>query len=165
MPSPHDGDRLVALLATHGPALRRLARVHAPNPADQDDLFQEIAVAIWRSLPGFRGESSERTWIYRVAHNVAATFWTRNRRARGERAHHEVTPGAAPEPEARMDLVELVRRLPPFDRQLVTLYLEGLTAPEIADVTGLSATNVAVRLTRARKTLAAAAAPLPRSTP
>jgi RNA polymerase sigma-70 factor (ECF subfamily) len=163
---PASDEQVIALLTTYGAALRRLSRVYARNPADQDDLFQEIAVAIWRSLPGFRGDASERTWVYRVAHNVASTFRARNRRAQAAgqlpaaAADHACAPGSGAQPERRddrLDLVDLVRRLPPLDRQIVSLYLEGLTAVEIGAVTGLSATNVAVRLTRARKALQHAA--------
>ena len=63
--------RFCELFETYQPALRRLVSAYVFNPADRDDLLQEIAAGIWKSLPAFRAESSERTWIYRVAHNIA----------------------------------------------------------------------------------------------
>src|SRR5258707_11770601 len=57
------------LLAANGPALTRLAASYTNTPSDRDDLVQEIALAIWRALPRFRGECSERTFLFRIAHN------------------------------------------------------------------------------------------------
>ena len=65
------GDKFCELFEAYQPALRRLVSAYVVNPADREDLLQEIAAGIWKSLPGFRGESSERTWIYRIAHNIA----------------------------------------------------------------------------------------------
>lgn len=149
--------RVVELLAEYGSAMRRLARVYVPDPADQDDVVQDIAVAVWKAWPAFRGDSSERTWIYRIAHNVASTFRSKRRRATAQAPLVDVVDARATPQDQHLDLVALVRLLPAVDRQIVTLYLEGLTAAEIAAVAGLSASNVAVRLTRARRALQAVA--------
>jgi RNA polymerase sigma-70 factor (ECF subfamily) len=152
------------LLQRYLPALRRLVRSYVRDPLAQQDLLQEIAMGLWTALPRFRGDASERTWLYRVAHNTAISFSTgQNRRAKREQA------GAAPEREApdaspesvvidaqrRARLWSAIDDLPLVDRQIVVLHLEGLSAAEIEAVTGLSAGNVAVRLTRARKRLTA----------
>ena len=63
--------RFTELLGANGPALGRLAASYTRSAGDRDDLFQEIALAIWRALPRFRGECSERTFIFRIAHNRA----------------------------------------------------------------------------------------------
>ena len=121
-------------------------------------------MALWTALPRFRGDSSERTWVYRVAHNTAISFMAnRKRRDRREQTGGDVpelASNANPEGEAidkerRVRLWAAVQQLPITDRQLVILYLEGLTAAEIEAVTGLSAGAVANRLTRVRKKLAA----------
>jgi DNA-directed RNA polymerase specialized sigma24 family protein len=67
------------LLAVYGPALSRLAASYTNTLSDRDDLLQEIAVAVWQALPRFRGESSERTFVYRIAHNRAITYLARAR--------------------------------------------------------------------------------------
>ena len=121
-------------------------------------------MALWTALPRFRGDSSERTWVYRVAHNTALTF-TANRRRRdgreqpGEPAHE---PAAAPsqereaiEGQRRRQLWDAVQALPVEERQIVVLYLERLSAAEIEAITGVSAGAVATRLTRIRQRLAA----------
>jgi RNA polymerase sigma factor (sigma-70 family) len=61
------------------PALRRLVAAYVTNPADREDLLQDIAAGIWKSLPGFRGDASQRTWIYRIAHNIAIRSCSRVR--------------------------------------------------------------------------------------
>ena len=154
-----DGDsegRFQGLLATYGGALRRLSRVYLANPADQQDLFQEIALAIWTALPRFRGDASERTWIYRVAHNVALTYRAKHRRHHRDLPLEEDSAASPPQHDDRLDLYDMIRRLPAVDRQLLTLHLDGLTGPEIAAVTGLTTTNIGVRLMRARRKLTAA---------
>ena len=145
-------------------ALQRLAWSYARNPAECEDLFQEITVALWRALPRFRQDSSERTFIYRVAHNTAIDFVTsdRLRKAREHAGEPPAEPAGPDDPErdairnqSSRRLRTAVQELPVNDRQIVLLHLEGLSAGEIEGVTGLSAGNVATRLTRARKRLAA----------
>jgi RNA polymerase sigma-70 factor (ECF subfamily) len=146
------------LLAENGPALTRLAASYTSTAADRDDLVQEIALAIWRGLPQFRGECSERTFLFRIAHNRAVTHVTRRR-------PHSTTeaidvPDTRPNPEAgfaREQQGERLRRavhaLPLLYRQVVTLMLEGMDYGEIAQVLGTSESNVGARLTRARQML------------
>src|SRR5688572_29980659 len=66
------------LKANHAP-LTRLAASYAANRSDRDDLLQEIAIALWRALPGFRGDCSERTFLFRIAHNRCITHLSRKR--------------------------------------------------------------------------------------
>jgi len=153
-----------ALLRQYLAPLRRLVHAYTRDAREQDDLFQEIALALWTALPRFRGDASERTWLYRVAHNTAIRFTTSSsRRARREQPQEEVAEPlsrANPERDAienqqRERLWAAVQALPLADRQIVVLHLEGLSAAEIQTVTGLTAGNVATRLTRIRQKLAA----------
>jgi RNA polymerase sigma factor (sigma-70 family) len=148
-----DADAFQRLLDTYTPALRRLCSVYVRNPADRQDLLQEIALALWKALPSFRGEASERTWLYRVAHNVAISNSMRARRRR-EVQSDEYPPTATSNEDVRHEqLLDAVRRLEPVDRELVMLYLEGLTTREIGAVLGISEVNAGVRLTRTRRRL------------
>ena len=141
-----------------------LVSVYAAKPADRDDLFQEIALAIWTAIPRFRGESSERTWLYRIAHNVALSHQVRTGRHEVRTRAVESTadwPSQRPHPEQQtLDrertelLVELARALPAADRQVLLLHLEGLSDAEVAEVSGLTAGAVATRLSRARSRIA-----------
>ena len=146
--------------ARHRAALARICRHYEASAEARRDLEQEILVALWRGLATFRGEASEKTFVLRVAHNVAVTHVTRSFRARRlEAAAPPVeAPGAAPDSHAdtRAALARLDRRLRALDvpsQQLVLLALEGCTTAEIAEVTGLSPTNVTTRLSRLRHAL------------
>ncbi len=150
------------ILAAHGRALSRLAASYTNTLSDRDDLLQETAVAIWQALPRFRGECSERTFAFRIAHNRAVTFLARTRSfmsAYIDEEQIEVHDSAlSPESDlARRQsaerLREAVHRLPLAYRQVITLTLEGLGYKEIAEVLGISESNVGVRLNRARQTL------------
>jgi RNA polymerase sigma factor (sigma-70 family) len=152
------------LLQRYLPALRRLVASYARDPASRDDLLQEIAMGLWTALPRFRGDASERTWLYRVAHNTAITHMTRQQRRDSREQGGDLpelpAPVATPESsvigaERRARLWAAVGELPLVDRQIVVLHLEGLSAAEIEAVTGLSAGSIATRLTRARQKLAA----------
>jgi RNA polymerase sigma factor (sigma-70 family) len=146
------------LLAENGAALARLAASYSSTAADRDDLVQEIALAIWRALPRFRGECSERTFLFRIAHNRAVTHLTGRRPQAGVDACDVADP--APNPEAGLArhqqgerLRRAVRDLPLLYRQAVTLMLEGMEYSEIALVLGISEGNVGARLSRARQML------------
>jgi RNA polymerase sigma factor (sigma-70 family) len=154
-------ERLTALLAVHGSGLSRLAASYVGATADRDDLLQDIIVAIWRALPRFRGECSERTFIFRIAHNRAVAYITR-RQLPAEGTDDVEVEDSRPNPEETLSaeqqgrrLLEAIQRLPMNHRQVVTLMLEGLSYGEIAEVLGISDTNVGARLTRARQMLRA----------
>ena len=144
--------------------LDRLARAYEADAEKQADLLQEIHLAVWQSLAGFEGRCSLRTWVYRVAHNTAATYVVNEHRKRAQQwvSLDEVeTPRLSDEfhdrAEQRLNverLMELVRNLRPPDRQLMLLYLEDLDAQSIGDITGMSAGHVRVQLHRIRKILA-----------
>jgi RNA polymerase sigma factor (sigma-70 family) len=151
-----------SLLVRHLPTLRRVAWSYARGASE--DLLQDIALALWTALPRFRGDSSERTWVYRVAHNTAISFVAQQRRRiereDGGDLSREPASSDSPEREAidaqrRERLHTAVQELPLDERQIVVLYLEGLSAAEIEAVTGVSAGAVATRLTRARHKLKA----------
>jgi RNA polymerase sigma factor (sigma-70 family) len=151
------------LIADFEPALRRLAAAYFDQSPDREDLFQEIAIALWKAIPNFRGDSTERTWLYRIAHNVAISSSARARsRGRREEWVHpgferpSGTPNAeqqALRAEKRQQLVDSIRELQGLDRQIILLHLEDLSYAEVAHVTGLSETAVAARLSRIREKL------------
>jgi RNA polymerase sigma factor (sigma-70 family) len=152
--------RFAALLAEYDAPLRRLAAVYEPDPALAEDLLQEIRLALWRALPGFRGDCSKRTFVYRVSHNRALTHVARRRPEAAELESAEEVADTAADPETdvtrrmeRMELRERVAALPLGLRQVTMLVLEGLSNGEIGEVLGISEGNVAVRLVRAKQQL------------
>jgi len=148
--------------AQFGRALDRLARAYESDSDRRADLLQDIHLALWRSLDTFDGRCSMRTWVYRVAHNGAASTVTR-RRSRTptlvtldelevEPVQHDVE-GALDARRNLERLMGLVQRLNPLDRQIMLLYLEDMDAASIGEVTGLSSGHVATKVHRIKKIL------------
>jgi len=129
------------------------------DPARRDELVQDILLAVWTALPGFREEAHLRTWVLRIAHNRAASHVAtrvRDRSTPVAETPDGVTDGmdeAVDASRQRARLAALVRALPVPDRQLMLLYLEGLSAKEIGEVTGRSVTGVTSRVSRIKKSL------------
>lgn len=152
-----DQDDFADWLAPHLPMLHRTTRAFA-EPADQHDLLQELTVALWKARPRFRDESTTGTFLHRVAHNAALT-WRRGenrRRLRGVVIEAEMLArdaGTDPEHALLDRLYAAIRTLPPVERSLILLSLDGVGYAEIARLHGLSESNVGARLTRLRQRL------------
>lgn len=155
--------KLDRIMREYGPALSRLAASYELIPSQREDLLQEIVLAIWQALRHFRGECSERTFLYRIAHNRGLSYaWRRHRVQEPldelEAAHDPVDPRPHPEEQTaqqhqRKRLLAAIQSLPVGHRQIIMLLLEDLSHAQIAEVLGISENNVAVRLNRARKAL------------
>jgi len=151
------------LLRDHAGLLSRIAASYETDPSLRDDLLQDMALALWKALPAWRGEASMKTFVARVAHNRGASHVIGRTRHPASYGLDEnlADPACSPESHAqleqkRLQLHDAVRALPLTLRQAVTLALEGFSQQEIADALGISANNVAVRLNRARKALTTA---------
>jgi len=152
--------QLNRLLMANGPALLRLASSYTNTASDRDDLVQDIAIALWKALPRFRGECSERTFLFRVAHNRAIDYLRRHRAVTAPIDEDSPLRDSRPNPEAGFAqeqqgkrLQQAIHRLPLPYRQVITLTLEEMSYGEIAQVLGVTETNVGVRLNRARQLL------------
>jgi RNA polymerase sigma-70 factor, ECF subfamily len=149
---------------TYGAALERLARAYEADAEVRRDLLQDIHIALWRSFAGFNGRCSLRTWVYRVAHNVGASHVIRQRRAKpGALVGLEeleqmpaASPGATEADRSGLleQLLELIQRLQPLERQVILSYLEGLDAATVGEITGISPGNVATKIHRIKGILA-----------
>lgn len=143
--------------------LARLARAVERDADKARDLEQDIHAALWSSFARFEGQCALKTWVYRVAHNVAADHV--NKAARGPQRVpleeiDEFPSPANPEAQAGQSLVlqqvqELIRQLPFPDSQVMLLWLEGESTKDIAEVVGLTPSAVGVRVHRLKKLLAA----------
>ncbi len=127
-----------AIAAGHGPALARLARAYEADPERRRELLQEVHIELWRSFAGFDGRCSLRTWLYRVAHNVAASHVLRSRRTNVHLVSLDELEDMPAESDAeaaadqRIAVKRLLRQielLNPIDRQVIVLYLEGMDRP------------------------------------
>ena len=144
------------LVKQHERIIYKLVNVYAADEEEKQDLIQEILYQAWKGYAAFEGRAAFSTWLYRLSLNTIFTFRRRESRG-GVRAN-----SAVPEPwaneqantslEAKM-LLQAIRALPELDRALISLHLDGYAHAEIADVTGLTESNVRVRVHRIKKHL------------
>lgn len=133
----------------------KVIRLYVNHEDDEKDLFQEILFQAWKSYPRFQGQSKFSTWLYRVALNTVLTF---KRRIKLVEPHDDLSQlnvvsiegNRRDESEA---LYTAIRMLNEIDRMIVTLHLDGYENEEIADITGLTRNNTAVKLHRIKETL------------
>ena len=142
----------------YGSSLDRLARAYELDPEARRDLLQEIHLHLWRSFALFDGRCSLRTWVYRVAHNVATGHVIRQRKIRDKLVSIESIEAMPAsdrfdDSQALDRLSMLIQRLKPLDRQIIVSYLEGMDANSIGEITGLSPPNVAMKVHRIKNVL------------
>jgi RNA polymerase sigma factor (sigma-70 family) len=155
--------RFERILGEHGAAISRLAYGYEALAGIREELVQEIALAIWQALPHFRGECSERTFVFRIAHNRGLTHVGKRRppqQSLGDLQEADEPMDPRPHPDEQLAQINqrerlgsAVQSLPVGHKQMIVLMLEGLSYAEIGEVLGITESNVAVRLTRARKAL------------
>lgn len=151
-------------LEAHLGLVWKVVRAFTVTQEDQEDLLQEALLQLWTSLPAFRGEAKESTWIYRVCFNTALA-WRRDEKRR--RVKHEAflelstaaEAGSHPHEKSRDDemverLYAAIRQLPRLDASLALMHLDGLSYREMSDVLGISENHVGVKLNRIRNHLA-----------
>jgi RNA polymerase sigma-70 factor (ECF subfamily) len=150
-------------LKEHGGAVLKVARAYTLTTEDGQDLVQEILLQVWRSLPRFQGRASAATWSYRVALNTALGWHRKEHRRRArqqsilELEELSVAGLDGAQQAARRERVErlydAIRQLPKTEAALVLLYLDDLSYRQMAEVLGISESNVGVKLNRAKKAL------------
>jgi RNA polymerase sigma-70 factor (ECF subfamily) len=150
-------------LVEHGASVMKVARAYTLTSEECQDLAQEILLQAWRSLPKFEGKASAATWFYRVALHTAMN-WHRKDKPRRIRQQPLVevqvlaaSGGNSAEQAQQRDTIDqlykAIHQLPKADAALVLLYLDELSYQEMADVLGISESNVGVKLNRAKKAL------------
>lgn len=160
--SKEQDDWYSRVAAQWGPALQRVARSCEADPDRRRDVLQDMHVAIWKSHTLFDGRCSERTWIYRIATNVAANHVTRERRRNAPLISLDLVDdlpvndasNTTEKDLALRKLFDIIDRLGNPDRSVITLYLEGLDAASIGEVTGMTAGAIATRISRIKSLLA-----------
>ena len=152
------------VLDEFGPLLSRVASSYEANPDLKDDLVQEICLAVWQALTRFKGDSSLKTYVMRIAHNRAVNHVSYHAKQVDKASYCETeAPVASVTTQTEKNvmqrnkintLLDAVRELPIQTRQVVTMSMEGLSYQEISEVCGLTSSNVGVILNRAKKQLA-----------
>ena len=158
MTANDEASRFQTLLEEHKRILFKVCHCYCRNTADREDLAQEIVVQLWTSFRRFDPRQRFSTWMYRVALNVAISFYRRERtRTRHLISDEETVLIAADEsarpPEEVRALYEAIERLDELNRALLLLYLDGNNYEEIAAVLGISQTNVATKINRLKNSM------------
>jgi RNA polymerase sigma factor (sigma-70 family) len=153
-------------MTEHEKLLRHIIAGFEAKIAIQDELFQEIALNIWRALPKFRQDAAVKTFVARIAHNVLATHVAKAVKTikadhdlsdismEAEKDEHQLTPyQSLNQSQRQQKLVQAIRQLTLEQQQVITLALEGMSYQEIAEVLAITTNLVGVRLQRAKQAL------------
>lgn len=156
LPREDQERQYLALMEQHRQMIYKVCYMYATNDDMQADLFQEVALNLWRAFPKFRGDSKLSTWVYRITMNTCITYLRRRT------AHPQTIPITSvmgdllPAPQERENLRELyalINRLDRLERALIMLWLDERTYEEIAEILGVSLPNVKVRIHRIKAKL------------
>jgi RNA polymerase sigma-70 factor (ECF subfamily) len=159
----HDTERDLLFgewLTNHKGALFKVVHAYAFEHADRQDLFQEIVLQVWRSVDAFRGQSSVRTWMFRVALNTAIAWTRKEGRHRRDQQPFEawegvLTTSASDGRDPRVEwLYHQIAQLKEVDRSVALLLLDGFSYKEIAGIVGITESNVGVKINRIKSALA-----------
>ncbi|AZI19870.1 RNA polymerase sigma factor [Chryseobacterium taklimakanense] len=137
----------------------KVSRLYTNSPEDEQDLFQEIVLQLWRSYDTFRGQSKISTWMYRVALNTAITLFRKKTKSPQtdelmDDYHHRDYVEDDDEKQQQISLLyKVVKMLPKMERAIVMMYLDDLPYREIAETLGISEVNARVKMNRLKKTL------------
>lgn len=154
-------ERFLALVEEHKRILYKVANAYCRNREDRPDLIQDIVLQLWRSFGSFDDRARFSTWMYRIAMNVAiSTYRSERRRIRDALPIEELGLDLAAADRATDDasdevrlLHQLIQRLDVMNRALIVLFLDGYGHDAIAEIVGISTSNVATRLHRIKQQL------------
>jgi RNA polymerase sigma factor (sigma-70 family) len=157
-PPPEFEEKFQILIEDHRKILYKICNAYCRNRDDREDLAQEIVARLWQSFKNYDGRRLFSTWMYRVALNVAISFFRREQtRTRHVVPVEERLLAAVPENENQTDdlrlLYQFIDILDPLNKALILLYLDGHSYAEIAQVLGISETNTATRIGRLKKAM------------
>ncbi|MCA9970239.1 MAG: sigma-70 family RNA polymerase sigma factor [Anaerolineales bacterium] len=149
-------DAFAALVVAHQKLIYKVCHLYADDPADVEDLFQEIVLNLWRAYPRFDGRSRITTWMYRVGLNTAISQLRKTTRRRRHEVHADpggLAAGPPPPDDQARQLRAAIRQLDDVEKAIVLLYLEDHSYAEIAAVVGISTNYVGVQLNRIKQKL------------
>ena len=151
-------DQFLKLIAENQGLIYKVCNMYCNNKLDKEDLFQDIVLQLWRSYPAFKGDSKVSTWMYRIAINNAITRLrkeTRREKFAGldEEALRVAAAGNDNVDEDIAQMYEAIKKLSEVERALTMLYMDDCSYKEIAEILGLSESNVGFKLNRIKAKL------------
>lgn len=148
----------IEMINRHRGIIYKVCNLYGYEKVYRDDLFQEIILQLWKSMPTFRNESLVSTWMYRVALNTAISHFRRERKRPGQQsiseAEFEIPDfGNAVDDEKLNRMNAAIQQLTRIEKAIVILYLDEKNYQEISDIMGISLSNVGVKLNRIKQKL------------
>ncbi|HMJ68614.1 MAG TPA: RNA polymerase sigma factor [Cyclobacteriaceae bacterium] len=158
MTEPEQQSILETWLTQYKGLVFKIVRSYAFTAMDREDLFQEITVQIWRSIPTFRAECAVTTWIYRISLNTAIRFSQKERKRSGnqtdiEGVRHTLHENNISQDERLSWLYAQIAKLDEIDRSITLLMLDGFSYKEMAAIVGITESNIGVKINRIKKHL------------
>ncbi|HEY4196515.1 MAG TPA: sigma-70 family RNA polymerase sigma factor, partial [Mucilaginibacter sp.] len=147
-------DHFLQLIEQHKGVIYKVSRSYGKNEEDREDLFQEIVIQLWGAFDRYNDQYKLSTWMYRIALNVAISFYRKERRrTESESPLTESMTEIADDTGEELNenirvLQQFISELRELDKALMILYLESKSYKEIADILGITETNVATRISR-----------------
>ena len=148
--------QFVHSITEHQAIIHKVCRIYRDTPEDREDLFQEIVYQLWKAFPSFQERSSITTWMYRIALSTAMAKYRKKSSAARTTSLNSIEVAAAPSPEAHPKhevLHRAIAKLSDAEKAIVALYLDDYRYEEIADIIGISANYVGVKLNRIKEKL------------
>ncbi|TWW01886.1 RNA polymerase sigma factor [Chitinophaga pinensis] len=151
MAPPKEDKVFLSVIEQHKGIIYKIANSYCHHTEDRKDLIQEIIFQLWRSFDRYNDQYKYSTWLYRIALNVAISFYRKDSKHNNA---HELTADIIVVTEEATDMEQLqllqrfIHELPELDRAIMLLYLEEKSYKEIADILGLTETNIATKINR-----------------
>ncbi len=148
----------LALINQHKGILYKVSRMYFDKLEDQQDLFQEIILQLWKSVDSFKGDSQFSSWMYRVALNTAIVFFKKEKRKPDNYSSIKIDPIAQDgynneKDQQLVHFYKAVKELNKIEKALILQFIEGFSGKEIAENLGLSEVNIRVKLNRTKNKL------------
>ncbi|MEJ2880042.1 RNA polymerase sigma factor [Pedobacter sp. GR22-6] len=146
-----DDQVFLDMISEHQGIIHKVCRLYRDTPEDREDLFQEITYQLWKAFPGYRKEAKKSSWMYRIGLNTAISSF---RKKRPQVAYESVLPdypeeGQNEEQALRQErFFAILKELNDAEKAIITLYLEEHSYRQIADILGITESNVGVKLNR-----------------
>ena len=153
----HKEEKFIQLIKENEGIIYKVTRIYTNNEADQKDLYQEVVFQLWKSFDNYRGEAKLSTWMYRIALNTAL-FHIKQAKKKGHKVGLEKIilkqENYDPILEERLAVMyQHIKALNDLEKAIILLFLEGKKHEEIAEITGITATNVGTRISRIKQKL------------
>lgn len=153
-------EEFVGILRDHKGIVLKVVHAYCNDSEDRKDLQQEITIQIWRSLKRYNGQAKLSTWIYRVALNVAISYQRKDLKTKNlhtpldESIFRTIPSPHSEELDDRTTLLyQFINQLDEFNKAIILLYLDENSHEEIAEILGITKTNVATKISRIKKKL------------